>query len=122
MGELRKLKRSLRDISVIDIIKSKIFNSPSTFNSHYCEPLSESINEFLDGNPEVVDIDACNMTLRDAKGKSLTFWVANYPYSYGSVDGHVCRYPSWSVVLRLRAIQLKHRDVVINNFIKSTCI
>ena len=117
MGELRELKLSLRDISFLDVISSKLFKSPSTFSGHYCEPLSDSISEFLEGEPSVISVDQYHMVLEGDHGKQIRFWVGNYPYSYGSVHGHVCKYPSWDVVLKLRRIHLRFRSDIINKFI-----
>jgi hypothetical protein len=34
---LNKFKKELSDISLLDKLRSKIFKSPSTFSSMYCE-------------------------------------------------------------------------------------
>ena len=122
MGELRKLEKCLRPISIFDIVRSKMFKSPSTFSCFYNEPLSESISSFLDSGVEIHKIDQHHMTLINSKGSSFEFWVANYPYSYGSVNGHTCKYPSWEVVLKLRRIQLTKRKYVIDKFIEENTL
>jgi len=115
------LKQELRKVSLWDKIGSKLSTSPS---SNYCEFYDTWLSSFLVGVVEVTDIDMYTMSLKNNQGKTATFWVSNYPYSYGNREGvntnhpHFTLRPSWKNVLKLRELQLSKKDELIERFSK----
>lgn len=118
---LKQFEEKLRDISLLDKIRSKIYKSPH--ERHYCEVYSLFISKFLESGVEISNIDEFTMTLVNGEGKSIKIWCSNYPYSYGCRLGvstrhpHFDVYPSWEVVLKLRKIQLTKKQELIGRFI-----
>jgi hypothetical protein len=118
---LKQYKKELRDISLSDIIRSKIFKSPS--KKGYCELYSLFLRKFLQGGAEIANIDEFSMTLVNKENKSIRIWCGNYPYGYGcrfdigTKHLHHNLYPSWDIILELRKIQLTRKQELINRFI-----
>lgn len=116
MSALKDLKRSLRDISLWDRFCSLIEKSPVTFGESYNEIYDKSLSDFIDGGVEVVDIGRYEMTIKSKQtGKCITLWVSNYPYSYAYGYSSSCgrMFPSWKTILKVREIQLTHKEKVI---------
>jgi hypothetical protein len=118
---LKQFKEKLRDISLLDKIRSKIYKSPN--ERHYCEAYSLFISKFLESGVEISSIDEFSMTLINGEGKLIKIWCDNYPYNYGcrlyvgTSHPHFDVYPSWDVTLKLRKIQLTKKQELINRFI-----
>ena len=120
---LSLLKQRLREISLWDKVRSKLSVSPS---DDYCELYDTWLTNFLEGGVEIIDIDIYNMELKNNQGKTATFWVENYPYSYGYRESpsvgishpHFTSKPSWKNVFRLRKLQLSKKDELIERFTK----
>ncbi|QKN84454.1 hypothetical protein MARILYN_46 [Vibrio phage Marilyn] len=119
--KLQELKYRLREISIFDRLKARVFKYPSSYSSN-CETYDEWLDDFLSDGVQIVSVTQYNMTLKNAHEKVVTFWVENYPYSYGcrndvtSSHSHWKLTPKWSLVLKLREIQLSRKQEVIENY------
>lgn len=119
--KLQELNHKLREISIFDRLKARVFKYPSSF-SRNCETYDEWLDGFLSDGVQIVSITQYDMTLKNAHGKVVTFWIANYPYSYGYRNDVTFRHPHWSLtpkwtlVLQLREIQLSRKQEIIENY------
>lgn len=120
--KLNELKYHLRDISILDRIRSFIFKYPVSIGDT-CELYDQWLCDFLDSGADVVTTDVHSMRLCTDDGRVAEFWVGNYPYSYGNRDDvnsshcHWLLYPRWDLVLRLRALQLESKNKIMDNYI-----
>lgn len=118
-----ELKQRLREISLWDKVRSKLSVAPS---ENYCHLYDTWLTNFLESGVEIIDIDTYTMELKNNQGKIVTFWVGNYPYSYGYKESpsvgishpHFTSKPSWKNVFRLRELQLSKKDELIERFTK----
>lgn len=124
MTKLDKIKKDLRDISLLDILRSKIFKYPSTFDNNCCL-YDKWLSNFLISGVDVVSIDMHEMRIRSKEtNKCTSIWVANYPYGYGNrldvgpTHVHWGSLPNWNLVIELRKIQLTKKNDLINEYIE----
>lgn len=121
MGKLNNLKNELRGISILDRVRASIFKYPVSIGDT-CELYDQWLCDFLDSGADPVKTTKHEMTLSSDDGRTATFWVANYPYSYGNrsdvdtLDSHWLIYPRWDLVLRLRKLQLMNKQEVIEDY------
>lgn len=119
--KLQVLNCELRKISIFDRLRARIFKYPSSL-SISCELYDEWLDNFLNDGVVVISVTRHRMTLKNTHGKVVTFWVSNYPYSYGNRTGvhsdhpHWLLTPNWSLVLKLREIQLSRKEEIIENY------
>lgn len=115
---LEQLEYNLRPISIWDRIVSLIYRAPA--NSRYCDIYDQWLNERLDSIISVEKCEEHELVLSTKKGH-VSIWVSNYPYHYGgpSIGMHqkfISRTPSWRTIIKIREIQLSHRDKVIRHY------
>lgn len=118
--KLQELECSLRKISIFDRLKAKIFKYPDSLRN--CEIYDEWLDNFLSDGVRIISITRHRMALKNTHGKVVVFWVSSYPYSYGyrndvqSDHPHWLLTPNWSLVLKLREIQLSKKQEIIENY------
>lgn len=126
MTKFQELCYELRGISVFDRLKSKIFRYPAFSSKAHCEIYDKWLNDFLNAGVKVVFIDRYKMILENSYGTQITFCVANYPLAYGhrydvgSSHAHCGITPNWSLILRLRELQLSRAQEVIDYYVNKS--
>ena len=112
--ERSKLYNEWRDISLWDKLRSLFQPTPANC-VEYNQAYSDFVIKILTCETlEVLCIDKYEMKI-SSNGNIYTFWISNYPYSYGTIKldyGHRWFYSklTWEAVLMVRRLQLKHRE------------
>ncbi len=114
MEEREKLVKKWRDISLWDRFRSCYQQTPATFGS-YNKAYSDYILRLLDAEDfEVVEVGKYDLAFT-VKERKHCFSISSYPHAYGNLKlpyTHKWFHSNvtWEVVLRVRDIQLKHRE------------
>jgi hypothetical protein len=112
--ERKELLKEWRDISWWDKLRSKFQDTPATFGKYNQAYSNFILNIVTDPNLEVVEINKYRMVVI-LKGEEYSFWIANYPYSYGTLKGLHTNHKwfhsevNWEAVLKVRELQMKYK-------------
>ena len=119
--ERKELLEEWVDISWWDRLRSKFQRTPAIVGIYNMAYSSFIVGIVTHPELEVVEVHAQEMVVV-LKDKKYSFWIANYPYSYGNLTGlrwgHKWShsYLNWEAVLKVRELQLRHKQTFFEKY------
>tara|TARA_Y100001956_G_C4044825_1_gene152271 strand:- start:61 stop:447 length:387 start_codon:yes stop_codon:yes gene_type:complete len=120
--ERKELLKSWRSISWWDKLRACYQKTPATFGE-YNQAYSDFVISLLSSEDLVVeDVSKYRMDIKSG-GRIYSFWIGNYPYSYGDIKLPVFHKwfhsnLNWEAVLKVRELQLKQKDKFFKDYDK----